>query len=703
MDRRDFIKVVSTAGSGLVLGFYLPYSNKLNGKPSVATLFEPNAWIKVQSDNIVQIMVGKSEMGQGVLTSLPMIIAEEMDLDWSKVVVEKAPANRKKYGWQMTGGSNSVSGGYNKLRQAGATAREMLVMAASEEWSVPISECKTNNGNVIHERTGRKLSYGDLAEKASQLKVPKKPTLKNKSDFSIIGQNMKRTDTLSKINGTAQFAMDVQLDGMVYATIVHSPVFGRKLKSFNKASVSDISGVINIFAIESGLAIVAKNTWAALKTGKQIEIKWDEGEAAGLDDETIRKQLLDASKEKGSVVRKEGNVKKALQSSDKIIEAIYESPLQAHATMEPMNCTAYVQKDKCQVWAGTQDPNGARKIASKITGLSKKQVEVNVTFLGGGFGRRAFNDFVSEAVEISNEIKKPVKMIWTREEDMQHDFYRPPSLHVMKGAFDQNDNLTTWKHSIVAPSILFTQLIKIPFPFKEKIDFITLEGAKHLPYEIPNMQVDFQMTKTPIPLGWWRSVYNSQNAFANECFMDELAEKAGKDPVQFRLDLLPKSSRDAGVIKLVAEKSGWNDFRNDPTYQGISCHKSFGTWVAQVARVSIENNKVKVHEVFCAVDCGTIINPAIVKAQISSAIIYGLSATLKSKITLKNGRVNQSNFNDFEVIRMDESPKIYVHLTESDAPPKGVGEPGLPPIAPAVVNAVYAAKGKRIRQLPIKI
>jgi isoquinoline 1-oxidoreductase beta subunit len=371
--------------------------------------------------------------------------------------------------------------------------------------------------------------------------------------------------------------------------------------------------------------------------------------------------------------------------------------------MEPMNCTAYVQKDKCQVWAGTQDPNGARKIASKITGLSKKQVEVNVTFLGGGFGRRAFNDFVSEAVEISNEIKKPVKMIWTREEDMQHDFYRPPSLHVMKGAFDQNDNLTTWKHSIVAPSILFTQLIKIPFPFKEKIDFITLEGAKHLPYEIPNLQVDFQMTKTPIPLGWWRSVYNSQNAFANECFMDELAEKAGKDPVQFRLDFLPKSSRDAGVIKLVAEKSGWNDFRNDPTYQGISCHKSFGTWVAQVARVSIENNKVKVHEVFCAVDCGTIINPAIVKAQISSAIIYGLSATLKSKITLKNGRVNQSNFDDFEVIRMDESPKIHVHLTESDAPPKGVGEPGLPPIAPAVVNAVYAAKGKRIRQLPIKI
>ena len=703
MNRRDFIKVVYTAGSGLVLGFYLPSTNKLSGKPLSSALFEPNAWIKVQPDNIIRIMVGKSEMGQGVLTSLPMIIAEEMDLDFSKVVVEKASANRKKYGWQMTGGSNSVSGGYKKLRQAGATAREMLVMAAAQEWGVSKSECKTKNGIVIHESTGKELSYGDLAEKARNIEVPKKPILKDKKDFSIIGQNVKRTDTLSKTNGTAQFGMDVQLDGMVYATVVHSPVFGGSLKSFNQASVRGISDIIKIFEIESGLAIVAKNTWAALKASKQIKIKWNQGEAAGLDDEKIRKVLINASKKKGSVVRKEGDVKKALKSSKNIIEALYESPLQAHATMEPMNCTAYVQKDKCQVWAGTQDPNGARKIASKITGLSKKKVEVNVTFLGGGFGRRAFNDYVNEAVEISKKMMKPVKMIWSREEDMQHDYYRPSSVHVMKGAFDQNDNLTTFKHRIVAPSILFTQVVKIPFPFKEKADIIAVEGAKHLPYKIPNMQVDYQMTKTPIPLGWWRSVYNSQNAFATECFMDELAEKSGKDPVQFRLGLLPKSSRDAGVIKMVAEKSGWNDFKNGTMYQGISCHKSFGTWVAQVARVSIENNKVKVHEVFCAVDCGTVINPAIVKAQISSAIIFGLSATLKSKITMKNGRISQSNFDDFDVLRMNEAPKIHVYLVENDKAPKGVGEPGLPPIAPAVVNAVYAATGNRIRNLPIQL
>ena len=333
MNRRNFIKVVSTAGSGFALGFYIPYTNKLNGKTVASTIFEPNAWIKIKSDNMVQIMVGKSEMGQGVLTSLPMIIAEEMDLDWSKVVVEKAPADKKKYGWQMTGGSNSVSSGWKKLREAGAIAREMLVMAAAQEWGILSSECKTHNGIVTHESTGRELSYGDLAKKASLQKVPKNPKLKAKRDFSIIGQNLKRTDTLHKVNGTAQFALDVQLDGMLYATVVHSPVFGGKLKSFNEASVNDISGVTKIFKIENGLAIVARNTWAALKTKKQIEINWDEGEAAGLDSEKIRKDLLDASKEKGGVVRKEGNVKKALKSSENQIETIYESPLQAHAKM----------------------------------------------------------------------------------------------------------------------------------------------------------------------------------------------------------------------------------------------------------------------------------------------------------------------------------------------------------------------------------
>ena len=371
--------------------------------------------------------------------------------------------------------------------------------------------------------------------------------------------------------------------------------------------------------------------------------------------------------------------------------------------MEPMSCAVSIEKDKCQIWVGTQNPNGVLKIASKLTDLEENQIEVNVTYLGGGFGRRASNDFVKEAIEISAQINKPVKLTWSREEDMQNDFYRPASVHVMEGAFDKNNNLSVWKHRITAPSILFSQLVKIPFPFKEKLDVISTDGAKDLPYEIPNMQVDYQMTKTPIPLGFWRSVYSSQNAFANECFMDELAEKVEIDPVKFRLDLLPSDSRDASVIKLVAEKSGWEKFQNGPIYQGISCHKSFGTWIAQVARVSIENNKVKVHEVHCAVDCGLVINPGITKAQISSAIIYGLSAALKSKITIDDGKVVEANFDDFDVIRMDETPVINVHLVNSGASPKGVGEPGLPPIAPAIANAVYAATGKRYRSLPIKL
>ncbi len=647
-------------------------------------------------------MVGKSEMGQGVITSLPMIIAEEMDLDWSKVIVEKAPADRSKYGSQMTGGSNSISSSFMKLRKAGATAREMLVTAASEYWGVPENECTTNSSKVFHEKTNKKISYGELATKAGQQLIPKNPTLKNSKNFSIIGKNMSRKDTLPKINGTAEFALDIKLDGMVYATVVHSPIFGGKVISFDKNSLDGINGILDVFEIESGIAIVGDNTWTVLKAARKIKINWSEGEAKGVNTNQITEELMKASKKRGGVVRKEGNVKRALKSSENILEAIYQSPFQAHATMEPMSCTISVEETKCQIWVGTQNPNGALKTVSKLTGLKKEQIEVNVTYLGGGFGRRSSNDFVKESVEIANIVKKPIKLTWSREEDMQNDYYRPASLHVMKGAIDQKKNLTVWKHRITAPSILFSQLVTIPFPFKEKLDLISTEGTKHIPYQIPNMQVDYQMTKTDIPLGFWRSVYSSQNAFANECFMDELAEKAGKDPINFRLELLPENSRDASVIELVADRSGWKSFSNGPIYQGFSSHKSFGTWVAQVARVSVENNQIKVHEVHCALDCGLVINPNIVKTQISSAIIYGLSATLKSKITIDDGKVVESNFDDFDVIRMDETPKIKVYLVDSDKPPKGVGEPGLPPIAPAVTNAVYAATGKRFRQLPIK-
>ena len=701
MDRREFIKISSTAGSGLILGFYLP--NKLQGKSLESKIFQPNAWINVQPDNYVKIMVGKSEMGQGVITSLPMIIAEEMDLDWSKVIVEKAPADRKKYGSQMTGGSNSISSNFMKLRKAGATAREMLILAASDNWGVPKSECNTSLSEVFHEKTGEKISYGELATKASQQLVPDNVTLKDPKDFTIIGKNVSGKDTLPKVNGTAEYGLDINLEDMVYATVVHSPIFGGKVVSFDKNSIDLNKGIIDIFSIESGVAIVGDNTWAVLRAAKKIKINWSEGSSKGENTDQIREDLIKASKKRGGVVRKEGNIKRAMRGSKDILESTYYSPFQAHATMEPMTCTVYLEKRKCQVWVGTQNPDGVLKTASKISGLKKDQIKVNVTFLGGGFGRRGSNDFVKETVEIAKILKKPVKLTWSREEDMQNDFYRPASLHVMSGAFDQEKNLTAWKHRITAPSILFTELVKIPFPFKEKLDIISTEGAKHLPYRIPNMQVDYQLTKTDVPLGFWRSVYSSQNAFANECFMDELAEEAGKDPIDFRLELLPEDSRDASVIKLVANRSGWSSFEEGPVYQGFASHKSFGTWVAQVARLSIENKQIRVHEVHCAVDCGLVIHPNTVKSQISSAIIYGLSATLKSKITIEGGKVVESNFDNFDVLRMDETPKIKVYLMDSNMPPKGVGEPGLPPIAPAVTNAVYAAKGKRFRELPIKL
>ena len=703
MDRRDFLRVVSTTGSGLVLGLYLPYTNKLNGKTKAATIFEPNVWIKVHPDNSVLIMVGKSEMGQGVLTSLPMIIAEEMDLDWSTVKVQQAPADKDKYGSQMTGGSRSIASSWKKLRKAGATAREMMISAAAKEWGVPAGDCMTKASYVIHNMSNRKMSYGSLTEKASQVPVPRRVSLKNPKKFSIIGKNIKRKDTQPKLNGKAQFSMDVQLEGMVYATVVRSPVFGGKLKSFDEASVSDIQGVIKIFEIEDGLAIVARSIWVAIKAGKKLKITWDKGENDSLDSNKIKKLLVEKSKKQGAIAHKKGNVKKAIKSSDNQVEAVYESPFQAHATMEPMNCTADVQKNKCRIWAATQAPARAQKKAAKITGLPIKKVELNVTYLGGGFGRRSMNDFVNDAVEISMVMEKPVKMVWTREEDMQHDYYRPTSLHVMKGAIDNENHLTAWTHRVVAPSILFSQLVKMPFPFKEKLDIISVEGAKNIRYDIPNILVDYRMANTPVPVGWWRSVYDSQNAFANECFMDELAEAAGKDPVEFRLELLPKSSRERNVLNLVAKKANWKTFNSESYYQGVSFHKSFGTYVAQVARVSVKDNIIKVGEIHCAVDCGIVINPSIVEAQISGAIIYGLSAALKSKITVSNGRIDQSNFDDFDVLRMDETPKIHVYLIESDAAPTGVGEPGLPPAAPAVANAVYAATGKRIRRLPITI
>ncbi|MCH8068705.1 MAG: xanthine dehydrogenase family protein molybdopterin-binding subunit [Candidatus Marinimicrobia bacterium] len=703
ISRRDFLKVSSAAGAGLVLGFYLPYRDRLLAAETDSPLdFEPNAWLKIDTDGTTTIMVAKSEMGQGVMTSLPMIVAEELDIDWATVQMVQAPAHPKKYGSQNTSGSRSVRTSWEILRKAGATGRMMLIMAAAKKWNVGIKSCYSDKGTVVHRPSGRRFTYGELVNTASKIPIPSNVSLKNPDDFRIIGKSLPRIDTPSKVNGSALYCNDVKLPDMHYATVSRCPVFGGTVKHFNADATLQSNDVVDVFEIDRGVVVLAKSTWAAIKGKRLLNVTWDEGTNRDLSSKKITQLFNKRSEKKGAVGRKDGNVEKALELSHSTLQASYEVTFQAHATMEPMSCVADVRQDGCEIWVPTQGPQSAQKVVSKLTGFPLDKIKVNVTLLGGGFGRRAFNDFVIEAVQISKKAGKPVKLIWTREDDIHHDYYRPASKHILQGGFDNNKRLIAWSHRIIAPSIIFSEYITFPIPFKEKLDRVALHGAKDLPYTIPNILIDYKMANTAIPVGWWRSVYHSQNAFANECFLDELAESAGEDPFEFRFKLLSNSLRHANVLKLAANKSGWGNPLPQGHYQGISCHESFGSFVAQVAEISInEEEGVKVHRVVCAIDCGQVINPDTVEAQVESSIAYGLTATIKSKITIKNGRVRQSNFHNFKILRIDEMPQIDVHIVSSTESPGGVGEPGLPPIAPAVANAVFAATGKRIRKLPI--
>lgn len=706
INRRDFIKTISTAGTGLVIGFYLPFKNNLQAAESKSTIeFIPNIWVSVNPDNQVTLTVSESEMGQGVWTSLPMIIAEEMELDWTKVKVVQAPVDENYFGrFDMgTGGSASVRTSWEKLRNAGAVAKDMLLKAAASEWSVAKNECNADSGYITHQPTGKKLSYGELTLKAASIEIPESVKLKDPNKFRIIGTDLPRTDTPLKVNGTAQYAMDVDLPDMVYAFIERCPYFGGKIKAVDDRDARNVNGVLDIFEIETGIAVVGLSTWAALQGRKNLRITWDKGSNKYPDSGSIYKFFKNRSKKRGAKGRSDGNVKRALKNADTVVDAVYEVPFQAHATMEPMNCVVDYRSDHCQVWAPTQSPKDAQKRVGKMTGFPIDKVKINVTFLGGGFGRRAFNDFVDEGVEVSMYMKKPVKLIWTREDDMQHDFYRPASRHVLKAGLMKDGQTIAWSHSVVAPSILFGQMFKYPIPFKDKLDVVALAGAKEVAYEIPNINVDYKSANTNIPVGWWRSVYDSQNAYANECFVDELAQTLNVDPVQYRLQLLKKSPRHTKVLQLSAKEAGWGKAIEKDHYQGVSCHASFGTYVAQVAEVSVDNEGVvHVHRVVCAVDCGQAVSPTTIKAQMEGSIVYGLSATLNGEITIENGAVKQTNFHEFEVLRMDQMPKIDVHIINSSEAPSGVGEPGLPPIAPAVANAVFAATGIRVRKLPIK-
>ncbi|MBI4444981.1 MAG: xanthine dehydrogenase family protein molybdopterin-binding subunit [Acidobacteria bacterium] len=706
LSRRDFIRTSALGGSGLILGVYLPSLNTRSILAATAYAL-PNAFLKISSDGLITCMVHKSEMGQGIMTSLPMILAEELEANWSKIRVEFASGNPAYetrlgpgIGWQLTGGSNSVRGSWTMLRKAGAAARQMLVEVAAQTWGVSATDCRAEQGSVVHSPTSRRLSYGELVEKASSMEAPQDPVLKSRNEFRFIGKKIARLDTPSKVNGAAIFGIDVKIPGLLTARVLRSPVFGGKVRRYNDAAARQVKGVSHVLQIESGVAVVAENFWAASQGLKALEVEWDEGENAALNSAAIFKAFQEASQKPGVTVRNEGNAKEALAQAKKLFEAVYEVPFLAHATMEPMNCTAHVRADGCEVWAPTQFQTGVRQTAAKITGLPDGAINVHTTLLGGGFGRRAEIDFVAEAVEISKAVSAPVKVVWSREDDMQHDFYRPANYQRFTGALDENGLPRVWMHHVVGPSIMSRFA---PQMVQGGVDPTSVEGASDLPYSVPHLQVEYTLHNTPVPPGFWRSVGNSINAFTTECFLDELAAAGGKDPYELRRQLLDKAPRHKATLELAATKAAWDKPLPPGRFRGIAVHESYGSYVAAVVELSVEKReRIRVHRVVCAIDCGMVVNPDTVTAQVESGVVYGMTATLKGEITIEEGRIQQKNFNDYPLLRMDEMPAIEVYTVPDAEGLGGVGEPAVPPMAPAIANALFFATGKRIRKLPIR-
>ena len=701
LSRRTFLTAGVAAGAGLAIGF-CPGGDTLAAAAPSTEPFAPNPWIRITPDNVVTIIVDKSDMGQGVLTSMPMLIAEELEADWSAIRVEQAPAGPEYVNpvtkRQVTGGSRSVRNSWELFRKAGAAAREMLVEAAAGEWGVPPEECRAENSTIVHLPTGRRLTYGQLTDRAARLPVPQNPPLKSPKDFKLIGKRLARLETPPKVDGSAVYGLDVKTPGALVAVVARCPVFGGTPRTVDPTRAKAVSGVRHVVAIDSGVAVVADAFWPAKLGRDALDIVWDEGPTAAVSSESIARAFEAAGAQPGVVARDEGDVLAALGGAARTLEAVYTVPYEAHATMEPMNCTAWVRADGCDLWVGTQAQGFNQQTAAKLTGLAPESVKVHTTLLGGGFGRRFEQDFVAEAVQISKAVGAPVKLVWTREDDMQHDFYRPTTWNRLTAGLDRSGALVAWTHRLVGHSIAARAL---PAIVKNGLDPSSIEGAYNIPYTIPNVRVDWVQKETGVPVGFWRSVGSSQNAFVTECFLDEVAAASGRDPYELRRTLLTKAPRHAAVLELAATRAGWGAPLPRGRGRGIAVHESFGSVVAEVAEVAVEDGRVRVDRVVCVVDCGTVVNPDTVEAQMEGAIVYGLTATLKSEITIAGGRVVQSNFHDFPLLRIDEAPRVEVYVLPSAEPPGGVGEPGTPPIAPAVANAIFAATGTRIRKLPI--
>jgi isoquinoline 1-oxidoreductase subunit beta len=701
LSRREFVGAGIGAAAGLVIGFYLPHKGE-----SRKDSFSPNAYLRITPDNKITIVVARSEMGQGVRTALPMILAEELEADWKQIEIEQAGASTL-YGDQTTGGSASIRTTWDPMRKAGASAREMLISAAALTWGVSRSSCTADSGHIKHAASNRSLSYGELVGKASTLPIPNDVTLKQSKDYKIVGQRLPRVDSLAKVKGEAIYGIDFRMPGMKYAVLARCPLIAGKVSGIDDKESKKIPGVSYVGKIgDSAVAVVADSVWSAMEGRRVLNVSWDEGPHKDLNSAAILASLKQAASKKGANLYAAGDPGKA---SGRHISAEYVLPFMAHAPMEPGNCTANFQGSKCELWAPTQVPQDCRDSVATAIGLDPDQVKVNVTLMGGGFGRRLEHDYAVEAAQVSKAINAPVKVIWTREDDMRCSTYRPASLHQLSATVDGTGLPVALTHRIIAPSI--TGQKGQPVPNNVDPDLPDEAGPV---YGIPNYAIEYVMTETPVPLGWMRSVYALQAGFALESFIDELALAAGKDPLKYRLQLLAKdqdlayftttwhTARMRAVLQLAAEKAGWDKPLPAGHYRGIACFACFQTYMAEVVEITMENKQPKVHRVVAAVDCGQVVNPAILEQQIQGGVVYGLSNALRAQITIDKGRVVQGNFDDYAPLRMDETPVVEVYAVPSQEPPTGIGEPSLPPLAPALCNAIYAATKKRIRTLPIQ-
>jgi isoquinoline 1-oxidoreductase subunit beta len=706
--RRDFLKVGSAIGGGLLLTFSLPeLVRTARGAAVEQESFAPNAFIRIGREDEVTLTMPMVEMGQGIYTTMAMLIAEELEVDIDRVRLEHAPPNDSLYAnsilhIQTTGLSSSVRAFYTPLRQAGAAARMMLISAAAKQWNVDPRDCRAKRGIVFDATGARSLRYGELVEAAATLPVPARSSviLKDPKDFTLIGAPVKRLDSPDKVNGRAEFGIDVKLPAMKIAAISISPIFGGKPRSFDEAAARAINGVHQVVRIDNAVAVVADHTWAAKKGLKAANIQWDDGPNANVSSADIVRQLEEASKQPGAVARNDGDAQSALASAAKRVDAIYQVPFLAHAAMEPMNCTVHVRKDGCDIWVGTQAPTLTQAVIAELTGLPKDAVKIHNYLLGGGFGRRLEPDGSAIAVRIGQQVDGPVKVIWSREQDIQHDMYRPYYYDRVSAGLDAAGKPVAWIHRIAGSSIFARY---VPQLFRNGLDPDAVEGAAEPPYAIPNIHVDYVRVEPPgIPTAFWRGVGPTHNVFVVESFIDELASAARQDPVAYRRALLSHNPRALAVLNLAAKEAGWG--RSLPTgrARGVSVQFAFGSFLSQVAEVEVaKNGAIGVRRIVCAVDCGLVINPNTIAAQVEGGSLFGLTAALHGAITLKDGRVEQSNFHDYVPMRINEVPLIETHIIKSTEAPGGFGEAPTAGIAPAVTNAIFAITGKRIRTLPI--